>query len=435
MSSRQPALTTKGLAKAYRIRTTFDRPTLLAEAITQRARRGFHRQPREIFYALQDVDLSVQPGEAVGIIGRNGAGKSTLLKILSRVTEPTAGRVEIRGRLGSLLEVGTGFHPELTGRENVYLNGAILGMRRSEIARQFDSIVEFAQVERFLETPVKRYSSGMYVRLAFAVAAHLRSEILVVDEVLAVGDAQFQKKCIGRMGEVSNDEGRTVLFVSHQMVSVKALCPRAVYLDDGRVAFDGPTDEAVELYLQGSSEVIETSRGVFDLEKAARPGGVKQPVLRRVELRDRAGNPSDTLAMGDDLHLVIDTEGLEMPKHYLVVIITTENDTRVLNFNTLMRPPEVFDPERSQDRFEIVFPKLPLTPGRFFIQLVLSEGGMASKTMVDRVDRAASFQIVASDVYGTGYQVAGGGRGSLCYVVPEWRVTSTEPVTTPSPSA
>src|SRR6059036_3777252 len=199
-------------------------------------------------WALDDVSFEVKRGEVVGIIGRNGAGKSTLLKILSRITEPSAGRVEIRGRVASLLEVGTGFHPELTGRENIYLNGAILGMARTEIRRKFDEIVAFAEVEKFLDTPVKRYSSGMYVRLAFAVAAHLEPEILVVDEVLAVGDAEFQKKCLGKMSEVAKG-GRTVLFVSHNMAAINRLCRRGLLLEEGHVKFDGDAQTATSMYM------------------------------------------------------------------------------------------------------------------------------------------------------------------------------------------
>jgi lipopolysaccharide transport system ATP-binding protein len=208
---------------------------------------------KEEFYALQDVSFDIQAGDRVGIIGRNGAGKSTLLKILSRITEPTKGRITIRGRVASLLEVGTGFHPELTGRENIFLNGAILGMNRYEIRRKFDEIVAFAEVERFLDTPVKRYSSGMYVRLAFAVAAHLEPEILVVDEVLAVGDAQFQKKCLGKMAEVSEGKGRTVLFVSHNMAAVKNLCSKGLLLEQGTVKYTGDILNAVNLYQKGNS--------------------------------------------------------------------------------------------------------------------------------------------------------------------------------------
>jgi lipopolysaccharide transport system ATP-binding protein len=222
---------------------------MLADKLRIRARRfeGNGRSSNELFWALKDINFEVYPGEILGIIGRNGAGKSTLLKILSRITEPTSGRIELFGRVGSLLEVGTGFHPELSGRENIFLNGTILGMSRREIARKFDEIVAFAEVEKFLDTPVKRYSSGMYVRLAFAVAAHLEPEILLVDEVLAVGDIAFQKKCLGKMGEVAG-LGRTVIFVSHDMRAIKSLCGSAIHLDAGRVVVKAPVRQAIESY-------------------------------------------------------------------------------------------------------------------------------------------------------------------------------------------
>lgn len=219
----------------------------------------------EEFWALRDVDLSIERGDRVGIIGVNGAGKSTLLKVLSRITEPTTGRITLHGRVASLLEVGTGFHPELSGRENIYLNGAILGMTRQEIREKFDEIVAFAEVERFLDTPVKRYSSGMYVRLAFAVAAHLDPEILIVDEVLAVGDAAFQRKCLGKMGE-AKDLGKTVLFVSHNMQAVKQLCDRGIVLCDGRVVFDGSAEDAVEHYLRGGDSASSISQLAENVE-------------------------------------------------------------------------------------------------------------------------------------------------------------------------
>ncbi len=210
---------------------------------------------REEFWALKDVSFEVKQGEVIGIIGRNGAGKSTLLKVLSRITEPTTGRITIKGRVASLLEVGTGFHPELTGRENIYLNGAILGMSKAEIKKKFDEIVAFAEVEKFLDTPVKRYSSGMYVRLAFAVAAHLEPEILVVDEVLAVGDAAFQKKCLGKMGDVATKEGRTVLFVSHNMGAVSSLCSRGIVLNEGKIKVIDNTNAAIAAYMQNTNKL------------------------------------------------------------------------------------------------------------------------------------------------------------------------------------
>jgi lipopolysaccharide transport system ATP-binding protein len=232
----------------------------------------------EVFWALKDVSFDVTQGEVVGIIGRNGAGKSTLLKILSRITEPTTGRVRIRGRVASLLEVGTGFHPELTGRENVFLNGAILGMTREEIKRKFDEIVAFAEVEKFLDTPVKRYSSGMYVRLAFAVAAHLEPEILIVDEVLAVGDAQFQKKCLGKMGSVSK-LGRTVLFVSHNMTAIEQLCPQSLLLKEGRIQRSGPTHHVIAEYLASTA-----THSAWQIDGQTEREGTGNALITRLEL-------------------------------------------------------------------------------------------------------------------------------------------------------
>lgn len=233
-----------------------------AKSLRNSDRSKFSNPNREEFWALKDVSFEVNQGEAIGIIGRNGAGKSTLLKVLSRITEPTAGRIALKGRVASLLEVGTGFHPELTGRENIYLNGSVLGMMRAEIKRKFDEIVAFAEVERFLDTPVKRYSSGMYVRLAFSIAAHLDPEILIVDEVLAVGDSAFQKKCLGKMGDVATQEGRTVLFVSHSMQAIAQLTKRCILLSQGVVQFDGQTDRAVRLYIAGQQAETEQA-GVY----------------------------------------------------------------------------------------------------------------------------------------------------------------------------
>ena len=242
------AIRIENLSKSYTIaHNAGARATNLREAMIQRLRKPFARSESETFWALKDIDLEIERGEVVGVLGRNGAGKSTLLKILSRITEPTKGRIELYGRVGSLLEVGTGFHPELTGIENIFLNGAILGMRKSEINQQFDAIVDFAGVEKFLDTPVKRYSSGMYVRLAFAVAAHLNPEILIVDEVLAVGDAEFQKKCMGKMKEVSST-GRTVLFVSHNLNAIETLCTKSFALIGGSISGYKPTEEMLAEY-------------------------------------------------------------------------------------------------------------------------------------------------------------------------------------------
>lgn len=251
----------ENLGKKYILTHQRQEPYFALRDVMSESIRGFGKtlfkpksfvQEHEEFWALKDVSFDIQQGEKVGIIGRNGAGKSTLLKILSRIVEPTTGRVGIKGRVASLLEVGTGFHPELTGRENIYLNGAILGMTRAEIARKFDEIIDFAEVERFLDTPVKRFSSGMYVRLAFAVAAHLEPEILLIDEVLAVGDASFQKKCLGKMDDVSKKEGKTIFFVSHNMQAIRQFCQRCILLKSGAVALDTDTDFVIKEYLQNN---------------------------------------------------------------------------------------------------------------------------------------------------------------------------------------
>jgi len=289
-----------------------------------RAVRRWRADPARVLWALRDVSLEIEAGDAVGIIGRNGAGKSTLLKILSRVTRPTEGQAELAGRVGSLLEVGTGFHPELTGRENIFLNGAILGMKRAEIVRRFDEIVAFAEVERFLDTAVKHYSSGMYVRLAFAVAAHLEPEILLVDEVLAVGDAAFQKKCLGKMGEVAR-QGRTVIFVSHGMDAVRRLCRRVVWLDGGRVKQVGEAREVVGAYLLEG--VKEGSTATFD---PPRPLG-DPLVLHEVTLTDAGGNPCRRFERTQPIRVSIAWESkVPLTKPRIGFVLTTADGTEVL---------------------------------------------------------------------------------------------------------
>lgn len=273
----QPIIKVENLGKSYIIGHQREKYVALRDVLANKARQMVSKTKNilsggqliagnelEEFWALKDINFEVNQGDRVGIIGRNGAGKSTLLKVLSRITEPTTGRIHLKGRVASLLEVGTGFHPELSGRENIYLNGAILGMSRAEVRKKFDEIVDFAGVEKFLDTPVKRYSSGMYVRLAFAVAAHLEPEILIVDEVLAVGDAEFQKKCLGKMEDVSKNQGRTVLFVSHNMGAIATLCSKGIVLENGRVVFNGNASDSIENYSKGNpvlnSKIIEGLR-------------------------------------------------------------------------------------------------------------------------------------------------------------------------------
>jgi lipopolysaccharide transport system ATP-binding protein len=260
-----------------------------------------HELSANSIWALKDVSFEIKRGEAVGIIGKNGSGKTTILKILSRITAPTEGSVEIHGRVGSLLEVGTGFHPELTGRENIYLNGAVIGMKKAEVERKFDEIVAFSEIEKFLDTPVKRFSSGMYVRLAFAVAAHLEPEILIVDEVLAVGDAPFQKKCLGKMGDVTK-EGRTVVFVSHNMASITRLCPRAILLDQGEILRDGPSYQVVSGYLDSGLGTM-AAREWLDLSKAPGNDVVR---LCAVRVRNEAGNVTDSVDIRESVKIEIE---------------------------------------------------------------------------------------------------------------------------------
>jgi lipopolysaccharide transport system ATP-binding protein len=303
------AIRIDGLGKKYRIRhQRRERYVALRDVISERVHNLFRgksngAQPAtEDFWALKNVSFEVKRGEVTGVIGRNGAGKSTLLKVISRITEPTLGRIELTGRVASMLEVGTGFHPELSGRENIYLNGAILGMRHAEIKRRFDEIVAFAEVENFLDTPVKRFSSGMYVRLAFAVAAHLHTEILIVDEVLAVGDADFQRKCLGRMSEVAQG-GRTVLFVSHNMAAIRRLTQRCIVLEEGRVKLDAPPQEAIDCYLRQSSEGVE--HGLFVRRKPVPP---EQPfyVERVITRREAGGDPASQFDCDHPVLITID---------------------------------------------------------------------------------------------------------------------------------
>lgn len=294
------AISVRGLSKSYTIAHNQPKHTTLAEALMHTLRFPRQKVEQETFWALQDVSFDIQQGDVVGIIGRNGAGKSTLLKILSRITEPTSGQIDLYGRVGSLLEVGTGFSAELTGRENIYMNGAILGMTRREITRQFDAIVDFSGTEMFLDTPVKRYSSGMYVRLAFAVAAHLRSEILIVDEVLAVGDAEFQRKCLGKMHDVAGQEGRTVLFVSHNMAAVEYLCSHGIFLKRGHVVNYDKVNEIISQYSYDLiGETTQTALG--DRTDRTGNGAVR---LTSLHIEDTRGARLEAVRSGQDIVFV-----------------------------------------------------------------------------------------------------------------------------------
>jgi len=356
----------------------------------------------EDFWALKDVSFEVKQGDRIGIIGRNGAGKSTLLKILSRITDPTTGSVRIKGRVASLLEVGTGFHPELSGRENIYLNGAILGMRREESRRKFDEIVAFAEIEKFLDTPVKRYSSGMYVRLAFAVAAHLEPEILIVDEVLAVGDAQFQKKCLGKMEDVGR-EGRTVLFVSHNMAVISRLCSRCVYLKHGAIAAIGETSTVLEQYLTDgfsnqSGDVVFT-------------GGEKE-IVRFISARTSGtdGAPRTCFRSDENIRVLITYQVKQQLSGVSVAInITTGDQASLWSMGDWEEYPELFE-KREEGTWigEWVVPANILKPGRYFIAC-----GAGSPSNYFHHPEPFPFEITVDGTWRPAYRQFGVGGGPL----------------------
>jgi lipopolysaccharide transport system ATP-binding protein len=345
-------------------------------------------------WALQDVSVEVRPGEVLGIIGRNGAGKSTLLKILSRITEPTSGRVELYGRVGSLLEVGTGFHSELTGRENIFLSGAILGMRRAEIARKFDEIVAFAEIDEFVDTPVKHYSSGMYTRLAFAVAAHLEPEILLVDEILAVGDMAFQKKCLGKMGDVAR-QGRTVFFVSHNLPSIEALCSRCLLFSRGRLAADGAVSEVLLRYMTAELRPDDGSCPLT-VHAGRRHGSIS--MMTAVTLSGHDTRFSAALKMGERLTVSVNFCSERAFAPVLNVTVKNMHGLAIIRANNLFIGG--FDSVQRQNSGMIActFEKLPLLPGRYAIDLSLGDGFRD----LDAVSDAITFEVLPADVFGTG---------------------------------
>ncbi len=396
----RPIIEVRHISKCYRL-GQFNARSLREEAerLFSRRRNGKANGDESEFWALQDVSFTVAPGEVLGIIGRNGAGKSTLLKILSRVTEPTSGEILIRGRVASLLEVGTGFHPELTGRENIYLNGAMLGMTRAEIRGKFDEIVAFAEVERFLDTPVKRYSSGMYVRLAFAVAAHLEPEILVIDEVLAVGDAAFQKKSVGKMQTIASEQGRTILFVSHNTALIQSLCDRGIVLTAGAITADSDPAEAVQIYLRNGPTYTEGQE--TDLrDHLNRLPGMKK-CLQSIRVLSLNGSPAYSLAQGDpfEIEVTYDASAHCDSLAGAGFIVKSQSGAQVAGFNTYMSsPPPHRIPARGSVRFKISGP--PLNPGHYLLTCSL---GDHQSHLVDKVEDCLSFEIRQFDLYGTGY--------------------------------
>lgn len=376
--SSEIAINVRGLTKEYTIsKGGLEKESTLVETMLKRLRNPLKRATKETFSALSGIDMEIKKGEVVGIIGRNGAGKSTLLKVLSRITAPTVGEIDIYGRVGSLLEVGTGFHPELTGRENIFLNGAVLGMTRPEIRREFDAIVNFAGVESFLETPVKRYSSGMYVRLAFAVAAHLRTEILIVDEVLAVGDAEFQQKCLGKMREVAGGEGRTVLFVSHQMQSVRRLCDRGVLLNRGQVEHQGDIDSVVTRYLEYLPSLQQPSS---QIPPERRPGS-GQVRFGEVSLGKQVWKGGEPITV--DYELFSNTD--ELMRVFLVAQIRSAEDEFICECNSRLVNHWVDVEVGASARGQLTINGPWLKPGNYRLDLLVCAAGV-----LDRYEHAAT---------------------------------------------
>jgi len=398
------AITSRGLTKSYRTGSGTPFGGTLREAIGQIGSRLLRRGKREVesglktgkydtFHALRDVSFDIDRGQVVGVIGHNGAGKSTLLKILSRITDPTAGSAAIHGRVASLLEVGTGFHSELTGRENIYLNGAVLGMTRAEIRRSFDEIVAFSGVEAFLDMPVKRYSSGMAVRLAFAVAAHLRPEILLVDEVLAVGDVSFQRKCLGKMKDVVRDEGRTVLFVSHSMDSIRAMCSQVMVLDHGATQGCVPVDQGIRKYYESVAQRSDTP--LIDRPRARRCDHA--PVFAGLALGGDC-SPGGVISCGGTLDIELNLDNLAgVTRGECALTIRNELGQHVVLFQTQYHADLVISGRRTAT-LRCSIPNLTLTPGAYYIDLVFAD----QPQMIDCIDGAARFDVVFADLFGTG---------------------------------
>lgn len=395
----------ENLGKSYIIgHQAKERYVALRDVITNKAKAMWSRirNPQyhthdniEELWALKDINFEVQQGERVGIIGRNGAGKSTLLKILSRITEPTTGKVRIKGRVSSLLEVGTGFHPELTGRENIFLNGAILGMTRQEIKKKFDEIIDFAELEKFLDTPVKRYSSGMYVRLAFAVAAHLEPEILLVDEVLAVGDVAFQKKCLGKMGNVAR-EGRTVLFVSHNMAAISNLCKKCMLLDKGKIVINGQTETVITGYL---SEVSESS--LISLRDRRDRKGQGRLRFTDTWIENAKGQRISCARSGESIKIVAryeTEEGVEMSNLIVAFAISTITGVSLTDLSNVTTGDYFRGKIPGKGRVECIIPKLPLNAGSYSYNVIARSGTVIE----DWVQQAGRFDVESGDYFGTG---------------------------------
>lgn len=388
--------------------------TMLREAVVNLVKHPFARPHRkkETIWALKNVSFEVEEGEVVGIIGRNGAGKSTLLKLLSRITYPTEGRIRVRGKVSSLLEVGTGFHEELTGRENIYLNGSILGMKKREIRSKFDQIIAFAGVERFVDTPIKRYSTGMTLRLAFAVAAHLEPDVLFVDEVLAVGDADFQKKCLKAMDDLSVG-GRTVLFVSHNMSAIENLCPRAIWIEGGAVCQDGDAKDVIRAYL---SMFADSQRSGYDFTKIESRGGNGMVRYTGIEFVDPEGHMNNLVRSGDEVRVRLHFHAREeIHQPHFGVMLYSDMGTLVTTFSTWATGLDIPSLPPGDGQIELKIDSLYLMPSRYYLTLWLSSFGGVK---YDHLDHCVAMDVEPTDPYGTG---KGMGRNfGLVYVTGKW---------------
>ena len=363
-------------------------------------------------WSLQDINFEICQGDSVGIIGRNGAGKSTLLKILSQVTQPTTGKIYTKGRIASLLEVGTGFHPEMTGRENIYLNGAILGMRKHEISRKFDEIVAFSGVERYIDTPVKRYSSGMYVRLAFAVAAHLESEVLIVDEVLAVGDADFQKKCLGKMNDVSKGEGRTVLFVSHNMAAVKSLCTRGIVLENGKLKFDGNVEDALEVY----SDFNKTLEYKVAFNEETKRSGNGKMQFQSIQISNQDDKLTQDFSIGDDIKIKLKIKNFSKEVRSEMGVQVLSSDEMPI-FHIMPRDSGFsLIHENEVEDYEVVIKDIRLFPGKYSINIV--SANTTGHEVFDEINHVLSFEIIDGGNYTSRKLPRSAG---LFFLNPEWK--------------
>ncbi|MDH3197021.1 MAG: ABC transporter ATP-binding protein [Candidatus Krumholzibacteria bacterium] len=407
------AIRVENLSKQYRL-GALKHETMLRDVIVNALRMRRRRRDVNTILALDDVSFSVEEGEVVGIVGRNGAGKSTLLKILSRITYPTAGRVRVRGRVASLIEVGTGFHDELTGRENIYLNGSILGMRKREIEERFSKIVDFAGVEKFIDTPIKRYSSGMRLRLGFAVAAHMDPDVLFVDEVLAVGDAEFQKRCLNAMDDLRSG-GRTVLFVSHNMSAIESLCPRTIWVDAGKLREDGPSGEVIHSYL---TTFAEASGDGHDLTQIAGRGGNGAARYTRIEFMDAEGNPVTVFRTGEPLrarlHFQVH-EAVKDPRFALRVF--SDMGALIATISSYVAGCTIAGMQPGSGYIDLVIPSLPLLPRRYYVSLWLVMPGQP----YDILDHCLALDV---DVPTSGVHKGRGmhSRWGLIWVPSEWRV-------------